>query len=71
MTKKCYIINILQAEMPQIQSTTLHMGHLSSLEKLTCGDFPAKLSYVASCTFCDTFKVECPVSVTKSEFSFI
>lgn len=39
------------------------MDNPGSLENLACGDI--------SWTFCDTFDVECPVSVAKSEFNFI
>lgn len=36
-----------------------------SLEKRVCGGISTKY-YVASCSFCDTFKVKCPLNVSKN-----
>ncbi len=35
-----------------------------------CGDISAKLYDFASCKFCATFKVKCPISDAKSVFNF-
>ncbi len=41
-----------------------------SVTKCACCDISAKLYYIATCGFCDTFTVICPVNVLKT-FNFI
>lgn len=42
-----------------------------SLEKCAFGNISAKLHYIASCMFHNTFKMKCLVSSANSLFSFI
>lgn len=42
------------------------------MEKHACGEVSANCSanYASSCTFCDSFKVKCPVGSTKKHVQF-